>query len=73
MADPATLAEFNDRCLANQRVEGFGMATTSVMPCPCCGAADWLYWNIAESAMTGYDSVTGPSGWGASAMPTARR
>lgn len=65
MTDPATLDEYNQRCLDNQRVEGFGMATTSVLPCPCCGAADWLYWNIAESAMTDYANVSGPHVCGA--------
>lgn len=53
--DPQTLAEYNARYGLAQRIEGYGIETTTVFPCPFCCAPDWLRAPIVETreAMTG--------------------
>lgn len=36
-----------ERQTRNSRIEGVGLDTTTVLPCPFCGAADWMRFGIA--------------------------
>lgn len=42
MSAPATKEEYETRVAQNVGVTGFGEATTSIFPCPFCGAAEFL-------------------------------
>jgi hypothetical protein len=54
VGDPRTKAEYERRYNANSRVEGFGLTTAQVVPCPFCGAPEWSRWVIAELALNDY-------------------
>jgi hypothetical protein len=43
-----TKAEYLTRFAQNQRVEGFGLDTAVVYPCPFCAAPDWATHKILE-------------------------
>jgi hypothetical protein len=53
MAEPGNMDEYTARFHQNQRIEGYGLDTTMVMPCPFCAAPDFMRWKIleVESAM----------------------
>jgi hypothetical protein len=46
--DPATLDEYNIKSNANHRMTGYGVETAQVLPCPFCGAADFLTARILQ-------------------------
>jgi hypothetical protein len=49
MSEPRNVAEYLARFHANQRIEGYGIQTTTITPCPFCGAPDWMRWPILEA------------------------
>ncbi|MGY3278087.1 hypothetical protein [Bradyrhizobium sp. S3.7.6] len=52
MTEPMNAREYNALFDANSRVEGFGMETTQVAPCPFCAAPDWARWKIVDMDRT---------------------
>lgn len=48
MALPTSKEEYFKRFYENQRVEGFGLDTSMVYPCPFCAAPDWAKNKIIE-------------------------
>lgn len=47
---PTSADEYRVRFHRNHRVEGYGMETTTVAPCPFCAAPDWQKWPIVTVA-----------------------
>ena len=45
---PNSKEEYLARFYLNQRIEGFGLETTMVYPCPFCAAPDWAKHKILE-------------------------
>jgi len=49
VSSPATKSEYLDRFAKNQRLEGYGLDTTTYMPCPFCAAADFMVPKLLET------------------------
>lgn len=45
---PSNAAEYLERFNKNQRIEGFGLETTCITPCPFCAAPDFARWKVLE-------------------------
>lgn len=48
MPEPTSKTEFEKRFHANMRMSGEGADTTVHMPCPFCGAPDWVVYRLLE-------------------------
>lgn len=42
MTHPTSMQEYTERFAKNGRMEGFGLSTKTIMPCPFCAAPDWM-------------------------------
>lgn len=49
MSDPATLEDYQRRCLDNMKFEGLGHYVTARAPCPFCGAADFAVYPVVDT------------------------
>lgn len=49
---PTSIEEYNKRFAENQSVEGFGLETSSVLPCPFCAAPRWMVAKVIEVETT---------------------
>lgn len=52
MSQPNNRAEYDTRFYANQGMEGFGLDTSLVFPCPFCAAPRWAVTKIIEMEET---------------------
>lgn len=59
MSHPVTYEEYEQRSMANTKVTGMYDTTAQVLPCPWCGAPDWLTIPIFKTAIEGYGTITG--------------
>ena len=49
MGEPKTREEWEKRFAENQKISGFGLATSMHMPCPFCAAPDFLTYRIIDT------------------------
>jgi hypothetical protein len=47
--EPKSREEWEKRFHENQKISGFGMATTMHMPCPFCAAPDFAVYRIIDT------------------------
>lgn len=59
--DPDDLDAYNARQAENQRIEGMGLETRMVVPCPGCGAADWLVIRPLSILVAGENTMVAPT------------
>lgn len=59
MPEPTSLDELNRRCAANSKIIGFGSATTTILPCPFCGAPEWMRFPVT-AGFTNYAEQVKP-------------
>lgn len=48
MSQPNSREEYDARFAANNRIEGYGLDTSPVYPCPFCAASDWARHRLLE-------------------------
>jgi hypothetical protein len=46
---PTNMEEFTEAAFANQKITGFGLGTTTHLPCPFCAAPDFMVYTILET------------------------
>jgi hypothetical protein len=57
MTAPRNQQEYLERFARGQSLEGFGLETTCVVPCPFCAAPDFARWRVIDA----HDAMAKPA------------
>lgn len=49
MTEPQNMEEYRERFAKNEAIEGEGLETRTRMPCPFCGAPDFMVHRVIDS------------------------